>query len=259
MKTMSVLVAAALLSPATTAWAQNSEPLRIRAGIGAQIKPKYVGADDHDVLPLFDFSLKRGTEPFDWGAVDDSLDYRVYNKNGFSFGPVANYQAGRKNKDVGADVGRVKNTIEVGGFAEYYATPSVRLRAEVRQGIGGHKGLIASLGADQIWRDGDRYDFSIGPRVLFSNHKYSDAWFGVSPEAHVATGLPEYDSGGGLHSVGVTSGMHYALGGAFGVFGYARYEQLLGDAKDSPIVREFGKKGQASAGLGLSYTFSMSQ
>lgn len=259
MRKYRTLLAAALLAPATAASAQEGQDLRIRAGIGAQIKPKYVGAEDHEVLPLFDFSMKRGTEPFDWGAVDDSFDIHLYNKDGFSFGPVANYQTGRKNKDVGADVGRVKNTIELGGFAEYYATPSIRLRAEVRQGIGGHKGLIASLGADQIWRDGDRYDFSIGPRVLFSNHKYSDAWFGVSPDAHLATGLPEYDSGGGLHSVGVASGMHYALGGAFGVFGYARYERLIGDAKDSPIVREFGSRGQASAGLGLSYTFSMNQ
>jgi outer membrane protein len=259
MKKFCTVFAAALIVPLSAASAEDSQPLRIRAGIGAQIKPKYVGAEDHQVLPLFDFSMKRGTEPFDWGAVDDSFDIHLYNQNGFSFGPVANYQPGRKNKDVGAEVGRVKNTIELGGFAEYYPTENLRLRAEVRQGIGGHKGLIASLGADQIWRDGDRYDFSIGPRVNFSSDKYADAWFSVRSPYTILSGLPEYHASGGLHSVGVTSGMHYSLGGAFGVFGYARYEQLLGDAKDSPIVREFGSKGQSSAGLGITYTFSMNQ
>ena len=43
----------------------------------------------------------------------------------------------------------------------------------------------------------------------------------------------------------------------WGVFGYARYERLIGDAAKSPIVRRFGSRDQLSAGLGLSYTFTI--
>ena len=42
------------------------------------------------------------------------------------------------------------------------------------------------------------------------------------------------------------------------MFGFARYERLVGDAAKSPIVREFGSRNQLSAGIGLSYTFTVS-
>ena len=44
-------------------------------------------------------------------------------------------------------------------------------------------GVVGTIGADQIWRDGDRYVFSIGPRVLFSSARYQRAYFGVTPAA----------------------------------------------------------------------------
>ncbi len=41
------------------------------------------------------------------------------------------------------------------------------------------------------------------------------------------------------------------------MFGFARYERLLGDAARSPIVRELGSRNQLSGGIGLSYTFTV--
>jgi outer membrane protein len=43
------------------------------------------------------------------------------------------------------------------------------------------------------------------------------------------------------------------------MFGFARYERLVGDAAKSPIVRELGSRNQLSGGAGLSYTFKMSR
>jgi outer membrane protein len=41
------------------------------------------------------------------------------------------------------------------------------------------------------------------------------------------------------------------------MFGFARYERLVGDAAKSPIVRDFGSRDQLSAGIGLNYTFTI--
>jgi outer membrane protein len=131
------------------------------------------------------------------------------------------------------------------------------LRAELRKGIGGHEGMVASIGGDYYWRDGDRYLFSIGPRLLLSDARYQRAWFGGSAEASVASGLPEYRPGGGLHAIAGTSGLTFQLNRDFGLFGFARYERLVGDAGRSPIVRELGSKSQVSGGLGLTYTFTI--
>ncbi len=58
-------------------------------------------------------------------------------------------------------------------------------------------------------------------------------------------------------AVAAAAGLHYALSGPLGLFGYARYERLIGDARKSPVVRELGSPNQLSGGLGLSYTFAM--
>ena len=62
---------------------------------------------------------------------------------------------------------------------------------------------------------------------------------------------------GRLLPIAATAGGRYALGGGWGLFGYARAERLVGDAKRSPIIREHGSPNQLSAGLGLSHTFSL--
>lgn len=248
---------AALLVPIQPAIAQESNDLRIRVGLGGQIRPEYLGAKGSEWGPLWDFSMARGSNQFDFDAPDDNFDLELLSSGGLSVGPVANIRKGRTNSEVGAPVGKVPTTVEVGAFAQYYISESMRLRAEVRRGIGGHDGLIARLGGDYVWRDGDRYLFSIGPRLLFSDSRFQRAWFGVTPEASAATGLPVYRPNAGLHAIAATSGVNYQLSRDFGLFGFARYERLVGDAAQSPIVRVFGSKNQFSAGAGLTYTFTI--
>lgn len=251
------LAVAAALLPVTPTMAQDSDDWRVRVGLGAQFQPKYIGADDREAAPLVDLSIARGNEQFDFSAPDDNFDLTIFSQGGFSIGPVANLQNGRKNSDVGEPVGKVRTTIEAGGFVEYAVTDSLRLRSEVRKGLGGHKGVVGSVGGDYVWRDGDKYVVSLGPRLLLSNARYHRAWFGVTPEASLATGLPQYRPGSGVHAIAATSGANFQLNRSFGLFGYARYERLVGDAAKSPLVRELGSKNQSSAGIGLNYTFSV--
>lgn len=254
-----LMIVAALLASSTPAMAQDGETTRIRVGVGGQNRPAALGADRREWAPLFDFALSRGGDQFKFEAPDDNFDIRLYNKDGLSLGPVAAYQSGRKNRDFGERVGKVPNTIEAGAFVQYQLSEAFRLRGEVRKGVGGHGGLIASLGADAVWRDGDRYVFSAGPRVNFTDSRYQREFFGVSAERSLITGLDEFRPDGGLQSIGVTSGVNYQVKGPFGIFGFARLERLVGDAGKSPIVRELGSRSQVSAGLGVTYTFTMNK
>lgn len=252
-----LLAVAATFAIATPALAQDREDLRVRVGLGGQLKPSFIGSDDHDVLPLVDVDIAKGDNPFPFESPDDAFGIRLIDKNGFAAGPVVNLQAKRKESDVGAPVGKVPFTVEVGGFAEYDLSDAFRLRAELRKGVGGHNGLIGSVGADYISRDADRYVFSIGPRVLFSNARFQREYFGVDSEHALASGLPAYKPDAGIHAVALASGLSYQFDQRFGLFGYARYERLVGDAADSPIIREYGSRNQLSGGLGLSYTFNV--
>jgi outer membrane protein len=253
-----LLMAWLALVPAwTAASAQENEDFRVRVGLGAQLQPKYYGSDETEVGPLWDLDFAKGDNEFRFEAPDDGFDIAVISNDSFAAGPVAKFERGRKNSDVGANVGKVKSTIEVGAFVQAYPTKSFRIRGELRKGIGGHEGLVGDVGADFVARDGDNYVFSIGPRLLFSDKKFQRAFFEVTPAAALATGLPAYRPDGGMHAVAATSGLSYQFSKDFGMFGYARYERLVGDAGKSPIVRRLGSRNQASAGVGLSYTFTV--
>jgi outer membrane protein len=255
----SLTIAAAVLIPAfSAAQAQDTDVTRVRVGLGAQLRPDFIGSDSFEAAPLFDLDTARGSNEFKFEAPDYSFGIPVVDKGGFEFGPALNLANGRKNSDVGLPLGRVKTTIEAGGYASYQLSKSLFVRGELLKGINGHKGVVGTLGADQVWRDGDKYVFSIGPRLLFSDARYQRAFFGVTPAAALATGLPAYRPGGGIHAVALASGLSYQFNPRWGMFGYARYERLVGDAARSPIVRSsFGSRNQLSAGLGLNYTFTI--
>lgn len=251
------LAAASLLPAWGTANAQDREDLRVRVGLGAQLRPEFVGSDDLKLAPLFDIDFARGTHEFAFEAPDYSFGIPVVSTGGFSFGPAAHLASGRENSDVGAPVGHISTTIEAGGFANLQVSKSIYLHAELLKGLGGHKGLVGTIGADQVWRDGDRYVFSVGPRVLFSVSRYQRAYFGVDSAAAAAAGLPVYRPSGGIHAVALASGISYQFNPRFGLFGFGRYERLVSDAAKSPIVREFGSRNQLSGGVGLNYTFTI--
>ena len=248
---------AAILPAWSAASAQDANDIRVRVGLGAQLQPDFIGAEHSDVAPLFHINIARGTNQFRFGAPDDSPSIGLISSDGFSLGPAVNIQGRRKESDVGAPVGNVARTFEAGAFAQYLAGDSFRVRAEVLKGINGHDGVVGTISADKIWRDGDRYVVSVGPRVLFSDGRYQRAYFGVSPAVALATGLPAYRPGSGIYALAAASGVTYALNDKWGLFGFARYERLVGHAARSPIVREFGSRNQLSGGIGLNYTFTI--
>ncbi|MFP5329834.1 MAG: MipA/OmpV family protein [Alphaproteobacteria bacterium] len=250
----SALAIAAVAASTTPA---SAEPWRVRLGLGAQVGPQFPGDDSLAVLPYPKISVARGDKPFAFGAHDDSFSITLLSSGGFSFGPAAQISEGRDESDLDVEVGDVDRTIELGAFAQYYFGENFRLRGEIRKALGGHDGVLGHVAADYVARDGDRYAFAVGPRVRFVDSEYMESFFGISPEVSLITGLPVYDPDGGLHAVGVMASGDYSLGGPWGLFGYVGYDRLVGDAKDSPIVRDFGSPNQFSAGIGVSYTFNL--
>jgi outer membrane protein len=235
--------------------AAEGEPYRYRVTAGAQWTPRYPGADDLQPSVFPNFDRARGDEPFKFEAPDDGFGIDLVNTNGFSFGPVGNFEDARTAEDVGTELPKVGFSLELGGVVKYELTDRFRIRAELRKGVTGHKGWIGTLGGDLIFRDKDRWLFSVGPRVTWSDNKYQDAWFSVAPADAVPSGLPAFDAGGGIQAYGGTASLLTQFSKHWGVETYAKYDRLTGDAADSPIVRTYGSRDQFSFGVALMYTF----
>jgi outer membrane protein len=95
--------------------------------------------------------------------------------------------------------------------------------------------------------------------VTWSDARYHRAYFGVTPAESVRTGLAAYRPGGGIQAFGATAGFLTRLSKRFGLYSYAKYDRLVGDSADSPVVRSFGSRDQLSGGLALTYTWGGSK
>ncbi len=95
----------------------------------------------------------------------------------------------------------------------------------------------------------------IGPRVTLTDSNYQGAYFAVRPEDALASGIAAYDSNGGVQAVGATAGYLRQLTPRWGFYSYAKYDRLVGEPADSPLVERFGEVDQFSGGVALTYTF----
>ena len=253
--------AACLAVSAAPAAAQDVESQSrdwiVSLGAGARISPEYPGADSYGFTPMPYFDLRREGDPLPIEAPDEGSGFGFLgDDSAFDFGPSIQFQGKRREEDVGAPVGDVGFTVEAGAFAQVFVGDNFRLRTEGRRGIGGHKGWVGDVMADFVLRDDDTYVFTIGPRARWANDRYHDAYFSVTPTVAAAAGLPAFDADDGFYSVGAYAGLTYMLGRNWGVYTYAGYDRLVGDAADSPIVRTFGSRDQFSGGLALFYSFN---
>ena len=123
----------------------DPRPARTRVWLGPQLVPNHPGAKGVVVRPFVNFDRARGDDPFVFEAPDESAGFSLWTGGSLTVGPALGFQGRRPSSDVGGTLRDVGFTLEPGGFAQYQITPSLRARAELRQGIGGHRGVVGVL------------------------------------------------------------------------------------------------------------------
>lgn len=223
--------------------------------LGAEgfVAPKYKGSKDYllQASPLI--SLGKAGNVTRFTSRNDSASFSLYDAGDVRVG-VAGRLVMPDDKDIkGLD--DLEFGAEVGGFAEYYPTDWLRLRAEVLQGIRSHSGLVADLAADAFTDVAPGVRVSAGPRASIASSDYMDAYYGVSASEAAASGLSEYDPGGGVQSVGVGGAVTWQATDKITTGVFAEYSRLTGPAGDSSLVRDRGSRNQFLIGVGATYRF----
>jgi outer membrane scaffolding protein for murein synthesis (MipA/OmpV family) len=253
-----------LLALASTARAAEPEPtlpvpdgwiVTLRAT--AALSPSFPGSSTLRPYPFPAISFRRIGEPEIFSTPDEGFGFALVDTSGFRAGPVANFVFRRGQRDGLFGLHTVELTHEVGGFAELHAGDHFRTRAELRQGIDGHKGFVASIGADLYGGDG-RATVSIGPRLSLGDNRYANAYFSVtSIEALLNGRAAPYEATGGFTAAGGLATFRYDFSKDANATIYGGLQRLTGSVGNSPIPNEIGSRNQFTAGLSIARSFEI--
>lgn len=263
--------AAALVACAAPAFAQSNGRAAAPAapgawqatiGAGVRMQPSYEGSDRFSIAfrPIISFG-RAGVVRW-WSAEDDAISIGLVNGDNWRAGAGGALVMPRSRKDdrrlSGLD--KVPFGVEIGGFGEFYPTTWLRFRADVRQGVGGHRGLVGELKMDAFTDPNAVWSFGAGPRMTIVNERYVDSYFSVSLAESARSGYPVYNGKGGVHSVGAIAQASYRWTPALKSTAYVKYDYLTGGASKAPVVvSPLGSRHQLELGFSTAWTFNLTQ
>lgn len=255
--------APAVYTPAAPDWI-------VTIGLEGRLLPTWPGASDSRLaptaLPLFSVRAD-GTPPIYFGPRD-SFGFGILDFGELRLGPAIKFIDDRpaQNYKELYGLGSVGYAAQVGGFAELWALPWLRLRGEVRQGIGGETGVTGDAFVDAVVPFG-HWVLSAGPRMTLQSSAAVSPYFSVTQAQSAATVLlvpttglapvPAYNAGGGFYSYGAGTKVLYTFNAQWSAHTFVEYERLTGSVADSPIVADRGSPNQLTLGLGATYAFAM--
>jgi outer membrane protein len=231
----------------------------VELGLEVRSLPHYQGSEVYGVYPVPFLDVRPAGTPPRFHAPRDGFGYAILDTDTFKAGPVAQVELGRRvrhNPQL-EGLGNVGATAEVGGFVDYWPTPWVRVRVEVRQGFGGHHGIVSDQTVDFVVPLSPQLTVSGGPRMTVATKEANSPYFGVDANQSAASGLPMFDAGGGVRSVGLGTQARYQWNAQWATHAFVEYTRLTGDAGNSPIVTLRGSPDQAMFGLGATYSFDV--
>src|SRR6516162_2898228 len=234
--------------------------------IGGELRigPKWAGASDGTFRitggPLF--SIRKVGTPPEYFGPRDSFGFTFLDLGQIKIGPAVQIAWPR---DASSDralngLGDVDFAVQAGAFAEYWPVQWLRLRSEVRQGIGGETGVTGDVFLDAIVPVG-QFRLSAGPRLTAQSTAAISPYFSITPAQSIGStaaglpALPVYHADGGVYSYGAGSQVEYFFNQQWAAHGFVEYQRLTGSAADSPLVIQRGSPNQITFGLGATYAF----
>jgi MipA family protein len=257
------LFGALLLVTGCAAHAQAFDAVRIfgpvdangKGTIGAAVinSPEFLGSKQRRtmLLPALEYRWQNG---FFAGTT---------NGIGYQFSSAPNIQYGlRVTADFGRDadksaalkgMGDIDAAAEFGGFFNYLVSPQISLTSSLRYGAGNDKkGMVIDLGANYSMQFAPQWRGAVGVATTFANSNTMQTRFGVTAAQAITSGYAAYTPAAGLRDARISASANYFFSRQVAITAAVSASALLGDAKNSPIVRS---KSGVTGVLAVSYEF----
>jgi outer membrane scaffolding protein for murein synthesis (MipA/OmpV family) len=117
----------------------------------------------------------------------------------------------------------------------------------------GHGGFLVDTSLSFIRPLTDSLKGVLSVSTSYASGRYMDAFFEVSASDSVASGLAPFSASSGFKDVGLTAVLTYAFTDSWSASFIGNYTRLVGDAADSPVVKQAGSPNQFFSGVTINY------
>jgi MipA family protein len=211
------------------------DPWTVSIGLGVASAPEYEGASKRASSVLPDLNIKYTTRDFgsiSLGSKARGLSWTMVDQEAYSFGIGVQADGGRVDNKDGSllrpgskrlrGMGEVKSSVELAAFG--HVVLGVPFILQVVKGLGdgktdakdfsvkGHGGARVELMSEIPFEVTKEFSLSVSPSVSWADSKFTQAYFGVTPEQAARTGFAVFKAKGGIRSVGLGVGANYKLG-----------------------------------------------
>lgn len=229
------LAAACVACLASAAAAQTLDrTLSFDAGLGVKYTPEFIGSDNLKAAPWL--ILKNAD-------ADRDLP------DGLSVAPSLNYIGKR---DAG-DYEDLRGMDDIGYAGEVGVKLSWRTRdltsyGALRQGLGGHHGVVGEFGTKYRIEYNDKLTLWTGAELGLGSSDFTSTYFGVTGAESARSGKRAYDPDGGAYIARLTLEARYELMPDTALMGRVTYGRLIGDVGNSPVVES---RDQPTISIGI--------
>jgi outer membrane scaffolding protein for murein synthesis (MipA/OmpV family) len=255
------LLGAALIGASASAAFAGGLPSDWQVGGAAVVTPKYEGSKEYEVIGFPIVAPAGSLSSTEFGAVQfrglDDIRLRVFQYQGFEFGPLAGYHLGRDEDDGDLldGIGDVDGGLVLGAYTAYDfggIKPFVSYHHIV---TGDVDGGYFRFGAESKIPVAGTTGVTLVAGATYASGAYMDEYFSISAAQSAASvaGLAMYEADAGIKDLYIGAGTDIPLTDVWSLKLAAQYTHLLGDASDSPIVET---DSQFTGLVGLTYRFS---
>jgi len=232
----------------------------VRLGLGAQIQPEYEGGDEMKGMPLPLISIKYrdiawlrgpmlGLNAFTWQGPRETDKLQL--------GPAIRYQRGRDQDDSDdlRGTGNIDPGLEAGFFITYGIGQWSAGLMMFQDVSSSHDGFTVRPAVGHTAQLGPKWQLRSELYSTYASDDYMETFFGITAQQSARSGMRRYQAEAGFKDVGLLFDLDYALSKNWALTTRVGLKKMLGDAADSPLVKDRGDDKQGLLGLFVSYKF----
>jgi MipA family protein len=228
---------------------QDQDGDHISIGAGVAYMPVYRGSDKYrfQPLPAIDIKIDRFFVNF-----QDGIGANLFDSESVTVGVGLTPADGYRKKDAPAGIGKLSMGVGARGFVKLRQFGFEASLGTTKILAGSTKGVLvdASLSYPVMISEKLTINPSIG--TTYGDRKHNNRYFGVNAQQSLASGLSQFSAGSGFIDAKADLGIQYRLTDRIGMGVVGCVTTLLGDVKDSPIVK---RKTQPYGIAFVSYNF----